>query len=341
MMYLKRDEMFHQGRERLLTDPKCIRLLFEDMTFHVLYSFYPCNADEAAHLAAIQLKIALFGNAEPPEKNDILDCDGCKMPGHLKMSSRKWRKSVQQAFDSLPPQPSALEWRKSYLAFGRKWPYYASTFFYGNVEPKEVKYTLRERPDVMVRIGVNLDGITVIKDKTNEVMLSLTYEELQYNSYDEDSGATEPSFLIEYDDVAALGDEVAPDADPTRPPDGKSRLVIWTPQASMIDTLVSRHIDALSEWADHLRQRKTERGKSYRPNAAGARGRVQGAADNNKYFTLSAKFKSWRSKKWTPSNSGGSGTELSSLGSRSSSDTSAGEPAAAGPVVSPLQPTAF
>ena len=64
----------------------------------------------------------------------------------------------------------------------------------------------------------------------------------------------------------------------------------------MIDTLVSRHIDALSEWADHLRQRKTERGKSYRPNVAGARGRVQGAADNNnlrKQFTLSAKFKSW------------------------------------------------
>ena len=61
----------------------------------------------------------------------------------------------------------------------------------------------------------------------------------------------------------------------------------------MIDTLVSRHIDALSEWADHLQQRKTERGKSYRPNADGARGRVQGAADNNKYFTLSAKFKSW------------------------------------------------
>ena len=50
--------MFHQGHERLLTDPKCVRLLFDDMTFHVIYSFYPCTADDAAHLAAIQLKIA-------------------------------------------------------------------------------------------------------------------------------------------------------------------------------------------------------------------------------------------------------------------------------------------
>ena len=65
----------------------------------------------------------VFGNAEPPEKNDILDCEGCKMPGHLKMSSRKWRKAVLQAFDMLPQEPSTLEeWRNSYLAFGRKWP---------------------------------------------------------------------------------------------------------------------------------------------------------------------------------------------------------------------------
>ena len=61
----------------------------------------------------------------------------------------------------------------------------------------------------------------------------------------------------------------------------------------MIDTLVSRHIDALGEWEDHLRQRKTERTASYRPNAAGALGRKPGQAGPSKYFTLSAKLKTW------------------------------------------------
>ena len=44
-------------------------------------------------------------------------------------------------------------------------------------------------------------------------------------------------------------------------------------QASMIDSLVSRHIDALSDWEEHLARRKTERTASYRPNANGALGR--------------------------------------------------------------------
>lgn len=54
--------------------------------------------------------------------------------------------------------------------YGRAWPFYGATFFYGYVEPAESKgIVVRERPDELVRVGVNLDGIHVIKEKTNEV----------------------------------------------------------------------------------------------------------------------------------------------------------------------------
>lgn len=54
--------------------------------------------------------------------------------------------------------------------YGRAWPFYGATFFYGYVEPSESKgIVVRERPDELVRVGVNLDGIHVIKEKTNEV----------------------------------------------------------------------------------------------------------------------------------------------------------------------------
>ena len=53
-------------------------------------------------------------------------------------------------------------------------------------------------------------------------MLSLSYEECQYNSYDVDTGATEPSFLIEYEN---------PSEDPGAP--GKIKLVVWTPQVHL------------------------------------------------------------------------------------------------------------
>ena len=126
-------------------------------------------------------------------------------------------------------------------------------------------------------------------------MLSLPYSELQYNSYDADDGAEEPSFLIEYTDTDTDGAAEGikpPHSSSTTPAasrtasagssadallaSGKAQLVVWTAQAAMIDTLVSRYIETLADWEDFLKQRKQERMASYRPSAA-ARGRKQEA----------------------------------------------------------------
>lgn len=320
LMYFKRDEMFHQGLERRVSDSKCIRLLFEEMTFYMIYSFYPCSVDEAANLAAIHLKLFMKQKQVglipvPPTKENVADCTGCNLPPHLvkQISHRKWRKAILEKFSCLEDNgvDDNTTWRQRYLAIGRRWSFYGSTFFYGHIEPEEVKYTFRERPDILVRVGVNLDGVHVIKDKENEVLLSLTYEELQYNSYDTDSGATEPSFLIEY--TADVDDDTIAEANT------KSQMVIWTPQSGMIDALVSKHIDALASYEEHLKARKMERTASYRPNAKGALGRKGGAdAVSAKYFSLS-RLRTWKSKK----SSSDSGSDVaSSLGSARSTNES-------------------
>jgi hypothetical protein len=131
--------------------------------------------DEAARLAAIHLALICEPGPEPT-KDDVADCEGCQLPDHLrrKTTSKKWRKAVVDAYHDLRDQsPSAgeVELMLMYLKYGRAWPFYGSTFFYGYVEQPEAKgIVFRERPDELVRVGVNLDGIHVIKEKSNEVI---------------------------------------------------------------------------------------------------------------------------------------------------------------------------
>mmetsp|Transcript_35895 Transcript_35895/g.94091 ORF Transcript_35895/g.94091 Transcript_35895/m.94091 type:complete len:481 (+) Transcript_35895:28-1470(+) len=309
MLYLKRSELCHQGIERKQTDSRVIELLFQEMTFNVVYSFYPCDADEAARLAALHLAIDTSDAEGPPSKDDVALSEGCQLPDHLrkKVPGRKWKKAVLDAYDELrfdAGHPGKHALMLQYLKLGRKWNFYGSVFFYGHVEPPPAKgVVLREQPDELVRVGVNLDGIHVVSDKNNVLVLSLGYSELQYNSFDADDEVSDASFVIEYSDdgvrdVAAEG--AGADGEDKLLSSQKSELVIWTPQARMIDLLVSQYIEALGDWEEHLKARKLEKTASYRPNA-NVRGRKAGAADEGPkgFFTLS-RFMSKRKTRSEP-----------------------------------------
>eukprot|EP00041_Stephanoeca_diplocostata_P015654 m.299452 g.299452 ORF g.299452 m.299452 type:complete len:481 (-) comp20112_c0_seq2:220-1662(-) len=333
MLYLKRRETVHQGMERDYKDPQIVELLFDEMTFNIVYSFYPCDLEDAVLLAAIHLRMEC-GRGATITKDDFLDCEGAQLPDHLtrKISQKKWRKAVMEACEHGQQFHSKIEYHMAYLKYGRHWPYYGAVFFYGYVEPDETKaVVLRERPDVLVRVGVNLDGIHVISEKTNEMMLSLGYDELQYNSYDGDSGASEPSFLIEYTDAGAAGAD-GQEHHYGQPVGTKKQLVVWTAQAGMIDALVSRYIESLSQWQDVLKERKLDRVASYRPTAV-ARGRKESTSGHggrsaiSKMFTLT-KFRGSRKTRANDGQASEVGrvdaTEMQTLGKGASgSDTTA------------------
>ena len=101
----------------------------------------------------------------------------------------------------------------------------------------------------------------MISDKSNEVKLSLPYDKLRYNSW-EDPTDGDSCFMIEFDEADApqlaspkKGKKSASDDAETKP-----TLTIWTRQAGMIDTLASRYIEELDKWHDYLAMKARERG---------------------------------------------------------------------------------
>jgi hypothetical protein len=171
----------------------------------------------------------------------------------------------------------------------------------------------------MIRVGVNLDGVHVIDDDGNFIRLSLGYDEFTYNSYE--SQDDEDCFLIEYDAADGSGKaqmviwspQVRKNisrvlcAEPKMRPQSQALVLLLAhcncacgyyfmafslfallSQANMIDTLVTRHIEELGRWQEHIKSRKSMR-QSYKPVKAAVRGRKlqESGKNETKYFTLS------------------------------------------------------
>jgi len=265
-IYWKRDALVHQDVEKKATSANAIKLLYYELEFNLAYSFYPVELNDAITFAALALRIR---KGDAAKQGDIKAVPACFLPKHLESKSWgwTWRKKVYKAYKAHPPAGGKnLTLRQEYLKLGRKFSFYGSTFFYGGLE-----HELPGRPDTMVRVGVNLDGVHVIDDDGNFIRLSLSYDEFTYNSYE--SQDDEDCFLIEYD---------ADDGS------GKAQMVIWSPQANMIDTLVTRHIEELDRWQESLKSRKARR-QSYKPVNGAVRGRKaqEDGKSSTKYFTLS------------------------------------------------------
>jgi hypothetical protein len=264
-LYLKRDGLVHQALEKKVESELALQLLCDQLTFDVLYSFYPSTVAEAVDLAAVALKMTKGSAAE---KADLKVVPGCGIPTHLEGIHWQWtwRRKVWKAFLKLQSLPGdgTTKWKKEYLALGHKWAYYGAPCYYGGIEAD-----VPGLPDNGVRVGVNLDGIHVIDDHDNELILSLGFNQFTFNSYGGSFGsAKEDSFVIEYKTEKGMPED----------------MVIWGPQAGLIDSLVTGYIRVLGDWTDFMESRKANR-KSFlpQPSVKGRRGTSDGIAD---MFTL-------------------------------------------------------
>ena len=127
------------------------------------------------------------------------------------------------------------------LQYGWRWSYYGAVFFSAEIEPGETT-VWREIPNEAIRIGVNLEGIHIVGEKKNDVKLSLNFEKLRYNSW-EDSSDGDSCFMVEFDVVDAP--QLAPKRgkkDPPLAPDAKHTITAWTRQVSQILRLLSPDI---------------------------------------------------------------------------------------------------
>eukprot|EP00047_Mylnosiga_fluctuans_P006070 m.244647 g.244647 ORF g.244647 m.244647 type:complete len:442 (-) comp14490_c0_seq1:233-1558(-) len=241
MMYFKRAALVPQDDEILIDDPTVVKLLFAEMTFSVQYGLYPCTIDEAARLAAIHLHIA---RGDAAKKDDVYELEACEIPEHLEkaIKFKAWAKKVLEAREEITlPHTDRVALQQQYLTIGRLWPYYGATFYFGEIEAT-TKHLLWDTPDELVRVGVNIDGIHVIADAKNKLRLSLGYDELRYNSYADDAGGS-PCFILEH----SRGGQT-------------QQTVIWSKQATIIDTLVSRFLELQPRYASKVAARKALRG---------------------------------------------------------------------------------
>ena len=153
---------------------------------------------------------------------------------------------------------------------GWAWSYYGAVFFQGEIEYPEEKTIWRETPNEIVRIGVNLEGIHIINDKTNTVKLSLPYDKLRYNSQ-EDPEDGDSCFIVEFS--IADAPHLAPKKSKQAVASPTHTLTIWTRQAAMIDALASRYIDELDKWQEYLQEKTVQRmHESRRAGAFGCAG---------------------------------------------------------------------
>eukprot|EP00039_Didymoeca_costata_P030069 m.27753 g.27753 ORF g.27753 m.27753 type:complete len:409 (+) comp7931_c0_seq1:146-1372(+) len=245
-LYLKRDAMVDINREKEMTNPITLKLLCDELAFNMAYSFYPILLPDAVEFAALALRAEHNDSAS---KGDIRNTIGSFLPPHLerKTFGWTWRRNVWKAYQRVVGSADQLSCQLRYLEAGFALQVYGSTFFYGGLEHEKPGM-----PDEVVRIGVNSEGIHVILDRTNVLSLSRRYNQFSYNSYE--SAEDGDSFLIEYDNGT----------------EGKKQMVIWSSQAAMIDTLVTRFIEASDD------------------QDGGALGRTE-EGEPSKYFTLGHK----------------------------------------------------
>ena len=292
VLFFKRDAVVHQGIEKKIHNPLVVKLLFHEMTFNVIHAIYPCSISEAAYLAAIQLHIACGSTAT---KDDVKEIDGCQIPDHLtdRISTKKWAKLVLEERERITvPAEDTGALFLLYLEFGRKWRYYGATFFPGEIEQPESKSVWRDRPNEVVRVGVNLDGFQVINDKKNEVKLALPFDKVAFDSFEDDETG-DSSLVLEFDagDAPQLIPKVKKGEKPFGPGD-KLQMIIWTQQALMIDALASRFIEELDKWQEFMIERNKSRGETL-----GAIITPLGRLCKCVLFCISAHFKTYRTSR--------------------------------------------
>jgi len=262
-LYWKRDALMHMGAEKKVESPLALKMLYHELGFNIAFGIYPISMPEAIEFAAMALKIERGSKGVKAELKEITSCN---LPTHLKQGGSwewTWKRKVWSAYTAIKDAAgSTRQWQKQYLQMGHKYNYYGATFFYGTVED-DSKFI----PDHVVRIGVNLDGVHVIDDHTHEIRLSMGYDEFSYNSYEKKIHGNDASFLIEYTDEDGEKDD----------------LVIWSPQASMIDTLATRFIELQKGWSEHVKDRVARR-QSFKPRKS-ALGRKDSVTKPGK-FTL-------------------------------------------------------
>jgi len=167
-------KIFLRDDDREMKDSVAKHLLFIQATYSVIESDYPCSVEEAITLAGLQVQVVygdhnanthVVGFLSQNLKNFIP-----KQLMPLKKPS-EWEAAVFKAHAKNAGK-SAEDSKSMYLDIVKQWPYYGTTFY------PPCKTVGNRKIPARVIIGVNAEGILLLKPRDKELISTHPFTEI-------------------------------------------------------------------------------------------------------------------------------------------------------------------
>ncbi|XP_064621374.1 putative FERM domain-containing protein FRMD8P1 isoform X2 [Lineus longissimus] len=255
ILMLRRQVFVPREREKYISDPEIVRLLYSEACTNIVEGRYPVEPRDYHRFAGMQacIQFGMYNQAVHTTKfykdnvEDFYPDHVCKkswsIPGmrHKRSTVEAWaheHREISMAYTGERPEEKQAI-RLMYLQDCQKLPYYGGAIFHGQVEkPSGALGKVTGSHDLHVNVAINRDGVFVIDKEKVTSLLGLLYKDLSWD-YAEPEDATNrdrlPCLFLQF-----KGDE---------PADEKASLVlqVFSRQAVMMDALIEACVRAIME----------------------------------------------------------------------------------------------
>jgi hypothetical protein len=174
--FLMKRRLFFRNKA-LTKDPTCQHMLYIQAVHDVVSSNYPCSVDEAVKLAGIQA-YCNYGDFNPSlHKAGFLTTKIHQYIPKLLLptkSTEEWEKLVLSQYQSLMDSTRSQGQAKvQYLEICMKWHFYGCNFF--QVDQQD---STNQVVNPRVYLGINWEGIMVLKHPNKELMSIFPYTDI-------------------------------------------------------------------------------------------------------------------------------------------------------------------
>jgi len=171
--FIFKKKIFLRDDEREMQDPVAKHLVYIQALFSVIESEYPCSVDDAIRLGGLQVQ-QVYGDHKPGNHTTGFLTNNLRqfVPKELFLTKKiDWEASIFKAHAQNVGKTED-EAKTEYLEIVKQWPYYGTTFY------PPCKSVSNRRLPARVIVGVNAEGILLLKNKEKELVSTHPFTEI-------------------------------------------------------------------------------------------------------------------------------------------------------------------
>jgi len=172
--FIFKKKTFLRDDEKELKDPVAKHLVYIEALHNVIESEYPCTVEDAIRLAGLQVQI-VYGDHKAANHVVGFLTQNLKqfVPKDVfgQKKSSEWESAILKQHATHTGK-SPEDAKSDYIEIVKQWSFYGTTFF-----PACKNVSSKKLPQKVV-IGVNADGIVLVKPKEKEVISSHPFTEI-------------------------------------------------------------------------------------------------------------------------------------------------------------------